>query len=827
MRFRFDAHLAHQREAIDAVLDLFVGGESSLPHEETLLENLHRVQHRAGLERSERLEGREFTIDMETGTGKTYVYLRTLHELVQRHGVSRAVVVVPSVAIREGVLQQIRATREHFAELYGGARITEALYDPGSPNLLERFAHDPGLQVLVINMDAFNKGWANLIHRPHDALRGRRPIDLIAASEPVVILDEPQNLDGPSTRRAVEELGASVTLRYSATHRRAPHLVYRLDPVRAYDLRLVKHIEVIGVTEEDAERVLVDVLEVKGHRTGVRAKIAIEALVDGVVERRVCTVRGAGEELFELSGGREIYRGWVVDALDVDREAVLFAGGRERRAGGVDASHPRTAIMKRQVEETIREHLELSLRLSRLRREGEGIKVLSLFFIERVAHYATPEAPLRSVFESTYGRLAAEPRYAGLSLPRAGEVHAGYFARRKDVAVDTRGRSREDGEAYELIMRDKARLLDRAEPVQFIFSHSALREGWDNPNVFQICTLHPTRSELRKRQEIGRGLRLPVDERGTRVSDPDLARLVVVANERYERFARQLQREYREDHAVELGDRIVDRRAPRPIRLREGWKKARAFDELWARIGRRIPFNVNVDSPALIRQGGQALKELPAHDRVRIQVERVRREGSEIERVEASVERSEIVTRDPVSLLQRETALTRVTLVAILREAGVRARDLSDPERLSMISARLRELVSAHLCVRATYDTSSATAVSASLFEDRPLRSAGRRVQPVERSTHDALPVESDREARWLAEVDEDPRTDLVVRWPSWLPISTPAGDARPAWAVLREGELTIVGREAVGGEATRTAMAAWCESIGARWTSGFDGHEA
>ncbi|MBD90251.1 MAG: DEAD/DEAH box helicase [Deltaproteobacteria bacterium] len=826
MRFQFDPHLLHQRRALEVVLELLEGARG-VPDDATLLGRLQDVQRSEGLPISKTLEGHEFTLDMETGTGKTYVYLRTLHELHVRHGLSRAVIVVPSVAIREGVLQQIRATREHFAELYAGQEIQASLYDPSRLSDLKRFARDPGLQVLVLNMDAFNKGWSNLIHRPTDGLDGTRPSALIAEARPIVILDEPQNLEGPSTRTAIEDLSASLTLRYSATHRRRPNLLYRLDPVRAYDLRLVKRIEVIGVTPTGSEEALIDVLEVKGHRTGVRAKVMIDALVDGEIERKELRVRGEGEDLFQLSGEREIYRGWAISALDADRESVHFANGEERRVGGVEASNPRLAIMARQVEETLREHLELELRLARLRPAGQAIKVLSLFFIERVAHYAPDRAPLREIFERTYERLSAEPRYDSLDLPSAQAAHAGYFAQRRGEAINTRGRSREDQEAYELIMRDKARLLDRAEPVRFIFSHSALREGWDNPNVFQICTLHPTRSEFRKRQEIGRGLRLPVDERGARVSDPDITRLVVIANERYETFARQLQREYREDHGRDLGARVVDRRAPRPMRLREGWRGDGALLRLWERVGRRVPFILAADTPTLVQEGAAALEGLGAGTHVKLRVERIGEGRSEREEVLTRLDAADGFLGDPVVQLQRETELKRSTLVAMLRESGCSSESLRSSESVSSMASRLRMVVRGHLCERVTYAPDRAVDVPMSRLEDRPLRSAGRRVQPMRRSVHEAVPAASDDEARWLRRLDEHPGTEIVLRWPPWLAVATPAGEARPSWAILADDEVTIVGDGGSEAEPRQRALRSWCASIEARWCSGFDRHEA
>ena len=505
---------------------------------------------------------------METGTGKTYVYLRTIFELSQNFGFQKFIIVVPSVAIREGVLKNIDITSEHFRALYNSLSFEHFVYDARSVNRLRQFATSNTLQLLIINIDAFRKNFtgsdaeqkSNVIYKENDKLSGRQPIEFVQSARPIVIIDEPQSVDSTErSQEAIKALNPLCTLRYSATHRNVYNLVYRLDPVRAFELGLVKQVVVASAmpasTTADA---LVRVEEVE-HRNGIKAKLRIHVQTAAGPKERVVSVR-QGTDLFSASNERAEYaQGYSVAEISAEpgSEIVRLSSGRSlglgEQIGGL-----RKEIWRTQIRYTIRRHLEKELQV-----RGAGIKVLSLFFVDRVANYRSYDESGVSVkgkfavaFEEELARLARDERYR--DIPWLGEaverLHNGYFAAdRKGMLKDTRGDSQPDDEAYNLIMRDKERLLSLEEPLRFLFSHSALREGWDNPNVFQICTLNETSSVVKKRQEIGRGLRLPVNQRGERVFDDSVNRLYVMANESYEEFAKGLQREYEEDCGVIFG----------------------------------------------------------------------------------------------------------------------------------------------------------------------------------------------------------------------------------------------------------------------------------
>ena len=529
MKLLFDPHQPHQAEALHAVLDLFAGqprcdmATEPLPGREAhalglanrltlgpeaLLENLRGVQARHGLPEAEALDGMHFSLEMETGTGKTYAYLRTIHELFARFGFAKFIIVVPSVAIREGVLKSLELTREHFESLYGRTPMEAWVYDAGKTSRLRGFAESADLQVMVLNIDAFNKQ-ANVIHKAQDRLAGRKPIELIQAARPIVIVDEPQNMESPQARQAIADLAPLLTLRYSATHRHSYNLLYRLDPVKAYDMRLVKRIEVASVIEEeDFNRPYLRLETVSAKGAAITARLTLDVETAKGPVRKTLAVK-AGDDLEARAGGREGYRGLVVAEIHAGQGTIRFSSGLTLAVGqalGGDSD----AVMQAQIRETVREHLDKELALQTQLPAGRRMKVLSLFFIDRVANYAAEDGKIRRWFEAAYAEAVRMPRYRGLALPPLASVHAGYFATDKGAAKDTTGRTRADDEAYALIMRDKERLLSPDEPLRFIFSHSALREGWDNPNVFQICTLNETRSEIKKRQEIGRGLRLAV-----------------------------------------------------------------------------------------------------------------------------------------------------------------------------------------------------------------------------------------------------------------------------------------------------------------------------
>jgi type III restriction enzyme len=615
MKIQFDSNQEFQLDAVAAVTDLFDGQPEGAPEfsiitvsdigglfggqeqtelgignrlllaEETLLANTRAVQTRneieiSGLART--MEGWDlfdvasnaarrcphFSVEMETGTGKTYVYLRTIFELSERYGFQKFVIVVPSVAIREGVLKNIEITRDHFRALYNNVAFEHFVYDAKRVNRLRQFAISNILQILVINIDAFRKNFtgteeeqkSNVIYKENDKLSGHQPIEFVQATRPIVIIDEPQSVDSTEkSQEAIKALNPLCTLRYSATHRNPYNLIYRLDPIRAFDLRLVKQIVVASATPENSANDAFVRVESIQYKSGIKAKIRIQIQTSGGPKERTVTVKN-GADLFVISKERAAYRdGYSVAEISAEpnNEFVRFNNGRVLRLGE-ESGGIRDDVWRAQIRHTIDRHLQKELLVRKL-----GIKVLSLFFVDRVANYRDYDVSGQPVkgkfaecFEAVLAELAKDPRYRELEWLKetAEKLHNGYFAQdRKGVLRDTRGDTQADDQVYNLIMKDKERLLSLEEPLRFIFSHSALREGWDNPNVFQICTLNESRSAVKKRQEIGRGLRLPVNQEGLRVFDESVNKLYVMANESYEDFARTLQTEYQEDCGVTFG----------------------------------------------------------------------------------------------------------------------------------------------------------------------------------------------------------------------------------------------------------------------------------
>nr|WP_276974850.1 DEAD/DEAH box helicase family protein [Ferrimicrobium acidiphilum] len=596
MEFKFDAHQPYQQDAIAAVVDLFDGqpadaralettlvgeqpdlgeqalleitievgavGNSLLLDNDAILQNLQAVQDRNGLEIVDSLAGDQldFDVEMETGTGKTYVYLRTIFELAKRYNFTKFIILVPSVAIKEGVATSVRLMTKHFQDIYA-APFDATFYSGGNAEEVQPFATSTSVQIMVMTIDSL-RGDKNtrVIHQTRDKLNGLRPIDFLKATHPVVIMDEPQNMESQLSRSAVGELHPLCTLRYSATHRKTRNVVYRLDPVDAHDLGLVKQIVVAEALQQGADAgQYVKLISVRNDKGFVaRMELACRKVSDGSIERKVVSVKN-GQDLAVVTGNA-VYEGWLVNELSIEPESaeifphgVLYAG---ETIGGSNDS-----IYREMIRETIREHFRKEKQL-----RYKGIKVLSLFFVDKVSSFLgvgysndTADGPFVKWFDELFNeeRTRSQAWHDLLPDPPV-EYRRAYFASIKgrrgtpDTYTDTSGTTKNDDDAYDLIMRDKARLLDQNEPVRFIFSHSALREGWDNPNVFQICALREMGEATERRQTIGRGLRLPVNQLGERVPDQGIAQLTVVANESYREFADSLQKEYTES-GVSIG----------------------------------------------------------------------------------------------------------------------------------------------------------------------------------------------------------------------------------------------------------------------------------
>jgi type III restriction enzyme len=766
--------------------------------EERLLQNVRTIQAGNGVAPVDRLDGRNFSVEMETGTGKTYVYLRTIFELRQRYGFTKFIIVVPSVAIREGVLKNIELTRDHFADIYGNVPLDAWVYDSKQVSRLRQFATSNQLQVLIINIDAFNKLDNNIIHRESDRLSGRRPIEFIQATNPIVILDEPQNMESEPAKVAIASLGPLCTLRYSATHRNLYNLLYRLDPVRAYDLKLVKRIEVDSVVDEaDFNKPFIHVKSVKSTKKKLTAKLEIDVHGKGGPQRKSVTLSEAGVDLFELSNERASYRGYIVDEIDAGHGFVAFGNGLKLYQG--DTHGGRTDdVMRVQVRETIKEHFEKELAVQSKWPAGARLKVLSLFFVDRVANYADDEGKIRKWFIEAYEELAAKPQYGSLALPSVDKVHGGYFAQSKGVAKDTKGDTKADDEAYILIMRDKERLLSLDEPLRFIFSHSALREGWDNPNVFQICTLNDTKSEIKKRQEIGRGLRLPVLESGERCFDTTVNRLTVVANESYEDFARQLQTEIEEECGVKFdGDRIKNKRERRKMELKKGWRADQNFVELWSRIKHRTRYAVDFSSGTIIDAAAERIRKMPEVELPKIVTQRARIDvtAKGLEQTVLAVRENELqheleAMPDLLGYMQRETELTRSTLGEIIVRSG-RSKDATvNPQQFLDFSLRaVREALNQVIIDGIKYEKIAGQEYEMLLFEEHEIVGYVANMVDVKRSIYDAIDVDSRVERDFALALDARDDIKLFIKLPGWFKIETPVGSYNPDWAIVKQPE--------------------------------------
>jgi type III restriction enzyme len=840
MELEFDPNLEYQLDAINSVVDLFEGqqkksgmfetdvmlpatrmqhsqeafsvyADASLRNnlgisQDKLLSNLQEVQQGNDIDgRSDELDGMHFSVEMETGTGKTYVYLRTIHELYQEYDFKKFIIVVPSIAIREGVKKNLEITEGHFKKLYGNVNPDYFVYDSDELEKLRSFATADHLQIMVINIDAFRRD-ENIIHRVNEGMGGRKPIDFVQSTNPIVIMDEPQNMETKKSKKAIQSLNPMCTLRYSATHRKYYNLLYDLTPVDAYDLGLVKKIEVDSVQEENSVNdAYIAVESITAQRTQVKTKLEIEKNTREGTKKEKITIRlpdDEGVDLYEESNERSAYDGYVITGIDAENGYVEFANGEQIYEGRVEGELTEQ-IQKVQMKETIKEHLDKTKKL----REN-GIKVLSLFFIDKVNNYRDyDQEDTRGKFAHWFEKMYAEileEEYPELDMPEAEAVHEGYFSKDRQGRVrDSKtGDAQYDAPTYELIMQDKERLLSFDEPVQFIFSHSALREGWDNPNVFQICTLNETKSQMKKRQEIGRGLRIPVDQEGERVFDHSLNILTVVANESYEDFAQALQSEM-EEGGYEFGtDRVKDRGDRKRLELKKGWEADQKFLDIWERIKPKTKYEVQLDSDELVQRVVDRLegkrKVRPPKIKVQKSKLKVNKKGidtkvTSVGNEEADVE--DIAVPNLLDHLSRDTDLTKQTLLSILEESGGLSEALINPQQLidmcvEAINSELQKMMVDGIKYEQVGDS-----YAMSLFESEELEAYAENMYEVknqQKTLFDHVIYDSDHEEGFVEELEALEQVKFYIKLPNWFTIDTPLGSYNPDWAVVFNGDKRL-----------------------------------
>ena len=807
MELQFET-LDYQTHAIQAAVDLFIGQPNqqtefslkaqndmrfvaNLPlqiNDEQLQQNLAKQQNKFNFYRTLIGEqGRNFTVEMETGTGKTYVYLRTIFELNRQYGWQKFVIVVPSVPIREGVLHTLETTRNHFATLFDNPSVNPKYeYKSNQLSRLKAFATGNHIEILVMNIDAFAKE-SNVINTQNES--GDAPIRYIQNVNPIVIIDEPQNMETDIRRHAIASLNPLFTLRYSATHKNAYNPIFRLNPVRAYELGLVKQIEVDSVlADNDVNGAYVALKEINTGAKSWSAKVEI-LVNDKSMKKKIVTIK-QNQDLFDLSKQNEAYRiGYILEGMNVEEQQIQFSGGL-KVTKGVDNSLLKDDIQKMQIRRTIEEHLRKEKILNPL-----GIKVLSLFFIDKVDNYRN-DGKFYQWFEEIYRELTHGKDPVG--------VHEGYFSKdKKGVLKDTNGTTQADNDTYHLIMRDKETLLSLDKPLRFIFSHSALREGWDNPNVFQICTLNDTHSEIKKRQEIGRGLRLPVNRFGVRSHERDKNILTVIANESYEEFATKLQREIEEDCGVSFDKGQIKNKLDRKyVRYRKDFSQHPEFSAIWERIKHQTTYRVNFSQDDLIESAVKNLVKMPRIDEVKIRHEKVAFAINE-KGVTTEYRSSNQVTSkthwdipDVLGELQKKTGLTRQTICRILQKSERLAEIYHNPQRfIDLVAEKINEALSQIMADGVEYHRIADRTYEMTLFKDFEfyLNQYSFSVSNQSKTIYEGyIALDSNTENTFARHCESSENVEFYFKLPRNFKIPTPLGNYNPDWAVVFKGQNKV-----------------------------------
>lgn len=866
VEIKFDGGQQYQLDAIDAVLEVFNGNEGQGRSEvadlvlddgtldaldrvvignqlvlssEQLRRNLRAVQDKPVLTgdggetpaipenlRQSWVEGEvvpDLSVEMETGTGKTYVYIRTCLEMHKRYGFSKFVIVVPGVAIREGVKSSLALLKAHFKELYPDSQYEFMVWDSSRRQMASDFVRDSRLKIMVINLEAF-KSEDNIFRRKDPEFNGGyAPQELIGASRPVVIMDEPQNMESPASKRAVASLAPLAKLRYSATHTDPKHLVYRLTPVDAYDLRLVKRIGVLSVTkDEDLNGAYVEVSKIAATPGGVTATAKIFKTMAGETRLTRITLR-KDMDLFDESGQRGVYQGWTVEDIHAgqngERGYVEF-GNRTHVHEGVGTTSEEEQHQRLMLRQAIESHFEKELQLKLQLRRGllsAAMKPLTLFFIDSVANYHPADGKLRQWFEQEYEIVRSDARFRSLEMPDLDVVHDGYFAvSNRGVPEDVSSRGLEGAKvasALERIMKNKERLLSFDDPLRFIFSYAALAEGWDNPNVFTICNLQHGRSEMRKRQQVGRGLRLPVMVDGERCRNDDINVVTVIAHEDFSKFADDLQKEIEDDTGIKFTGRIVDLKKDKiRLQLKEKVLLDPQFIELWEKISRKTTYELAFSTDEVVADAVRRINAMPAIEPIKFRLARhlanINYEGITSSNAE---DRGAVAVSgvrklpDVVGELTRRVPLTRATIVRILSDIdGLGQVRLNPSVFMDQVERAMKDALYARAAEGIVYKQTG-DAWRAELFKEwhqSETIAPASMVVGVTKSITDQIVCDSGIEKKFALFLEEREDVPLFIKLPHWFKIDTPLHGYNPDWAFVREypdGKYLCLVRETKG----------------------------
>jgi type III restriction enzyme len=777
---------------------------------ETIQGNLEGIQTEKNLTKTPlSREGWHFSIEMETGTGKTYVYIRTILELAKHLRLEKIYYSVPSVAIREGVMKTFEMTREHFATFPDIERYTVHEYDSKKLQDLKDFARSDGLQILVMTTGAINKD-LNTINKYIDSFseftESGKPVDLIAQIRPILILDEPQNMEWEQTKKGLEKLNPLFTLRYSATHRELHNPLYSLWPNEAYQQWLVKQVEVVSVVEdENGDGAEMTVISTQSKWSKITA--TLECFVEwknGIPTKKSITVK-SGDDLAEKTWV-SVYSGWIVDNIGLADEwdnpwFVLFSNGHRLTVGSrVGGEH--TELLKMQIETAVREHFKKRAFLRK-----NDIKPLSLFFIDAVKNYVENDGIIRATFLEVLERINKE---LWSPLENIEKAHDGYFSKETKkwgevLYLDTKWDWAKDKDTYDLIMRDKERLLSMGEPVEFLFSHSALREGWDNPNVFTIATLRESASTIKMRQEIGRGMRLCINNKGVRIrtlpdgKNPNI--LTVVPTISYSQFVSTLQSEYKE---AGYGDWPTPHNAKNKAKItrKEGYRTDPLLIALWGKVSKKSAYKVSFDSTVLSQKVKTEVdayetafyrkKSFHIGERARLVTMGKEVEGKMTEVGQQTVISLKRTLDNPLETLERHTGLSRKTLYTIVSELWNKQLYSRDPEKYlaDIISSinRIRDSLTVETILYTTTGEQYSLddfAKEIESYADKVLKFDENDQQ---KTLYDGVIYDSTVERDFALSLAGSAYVRYFLKLPDWFKIQTPVSGGEtynPDWAIL------------------------------------------
>jgi type III restriction enzyme len=802
MKIKFNANLDYQTNAIESVVNLFHGQKihednfSIMPEtgvisnyldtsKEKILKNLQYVQKQNELKISEKLDGMDFSIEMETGTGKTYVYLKTIFELNKKYGFKKFIIIVPSVAIREGVKKTLKDTKEHFKKQFENIEYSFNEYDSKKLNSIRQFSRTNKIEILILTLASFDKD-SNIMNRVNEKFGDKSPGDYISETRPILILDEPQNMESELAKKALSKLNPMFVLRYSATHRNLYNLVYRLTPVDAYNLRIVKRIDVAAVVKEgDFNKAFIRCLEIKVERKGIKVKLEVSKKFSNEIKLTKMFFQ-SGDDLQKKTNSDE-YQGYVITNIDARDNIVKFSNGESVNLGKEHGGEKET-IMKIQIEQTIEEHFKKTMMLKKF-----GIKVLSLFFIDRVDNYVNKNGMIRKFFIESFNELKSKPEYQEFKDLDVDSVHSGYFSQGMKSEKGIRG----DKEAYEKIMVDKEKLLIFEEPIQFIFSHSALREGWDNPNVFNICTLNQTQSIIKKRQEIGRGLRIPVNQEGDRIYEKEMKEglqsniLTVIANESYSSYVSQLQQEYFDEYGEVSSPPIRNRYEKKSICLKKNFELDKNFIELWKKISKKTEYQVKIDSSKFIKNCIEKINKMNfiqptiRIEKVELKFNKKEKLDSNFIGVDSKLIKKTYSVPNIVKIISKDTKITKKTIVSILDQTKNLKLVYLDPRQyLDLIILIITKELDNFLINGIKY-----TPINDSFKHNKftELQTYSDLIILSEKSIYEKLVCDSDNEMKFANNINDMDDVKLIIKLPRWFTIPTPIGEYNPDWAILME----------------------------------------